>query len=237
MGFLIQGAEIVTDDRNLSNVGVATVTDDINIGRLLYDSNGNVGGGSSILITKDNLLQWVDPSSIGIGTGASLSPGSTYYVTENGSDSNSGDSSHYHPISWVENSDSLKSGDELSQRAQNVLATKELSHLACELEYTITGNHGYSNIGNDKPNHDRATTGQPLNPKSYDKTQGRHTHTLSDGSDTTVGGGTSASSHTNVQPYIVLNYIIYYGVKSSTQTNNDPEPFDGERPGSGHLFG
>ncbi len=92
MGFLIQGAEIVTDDRNLSNVGVATVTDDINIGRLLYDSNGNVGGGSSILITKDNLLQWVDPSSIGIGTGASLSPGSTYYVTENGSDSNAGDS-------------------------------------------------------------------------------------------------------------------------------------------------
>lgn len=138
------------------------------------------------------------------------------------SDGADGDSSHYHPISWVENSDSLKSGNQLSQRAQNVLATKELSHLACELEYTITGNHGYSGheVSTDFPNGDRATTGQPKNPKHYDKTQGRHTHTLSDGSDTAVGGGTSATPHTNVQPYIVLNYIIYYGVKSTVVDND-----------------
>ena len=43
---------------------------------------------------------------------------------------------------------------------------------------------------------------------------GEHVHTLSNGTDTAVGGGTSATSHTNVQPYIVLNYIIYYGTKS-----------------------
>ena len=92
MAFLIQGQSIVTDGRDLSAVGIATINEDINIGRLLYDSNGNVGAGDSVLVTKDNLLQWVAPSAIGISTGSALSPGSTYYVTENGSDTNSGDS-------------------------------------------------------------------------------------------------------------------------------------------------
>ena len=151
------------------------------------------------------------------------------------SDGADGDSSHYHPISWVENSDSLKSGNELAERAQNVLATKELSHLACEQNYTITGNHGYSSheISTDHPNGDRATTNQVKNPINYDTTQGRHTHTLSDGSDTAVGGGTSATSHTNVQPYIVLNYIIYYGVKSTVTQDDiiwEDDGFIGEPP-------
>ena len=92
MAFLIQGQSIVTDGRDLSAVGIATINEDINIGRLLYDSNGNVGAGDSVLVTKDNLLQWVAPSAIGISTGAALSPGSTYYVTENGSDANNGES-------------------------------------------------------------------------------------------------------------------------------------------------
>ena len=92
MAFLVNGTPIVTDGRNLSEVGIATINEDINVGRLLYDSNGNVGAGNSVLVTKDNLLQWVNPSFIGISTGDAFSPGSTYFVTENGSDTNSGDS-------------------------------------------------------------------------------------------------------------------------------------------------
>ena len=92
MAFLVNGSPIITNDRDLSAVGVATLTEDINIGRLLYDANGNVGAADSVLVTKDNILQWVAPSAIGISTGSALAPGSTYYVTENGSDSNSGDS-------------------------------------------------------------------------------------------------------------------------------------------------
>ena len=92
MAFLLQGNPIITDGRDLSAVGVATLTEDINIGRLLYDANGNVGAADSVLVTKDNTLQWVAPSAIGISTGSALAPGSTYYVTENGSDSNTGDS-------------------------------------------------------------------------------------------------------------------------------------------------
>ena len=92
MAFLINGSPIITNDRDLSQVGIATVTEDVNIGRLLYDANGNVGAGNSILVTQSGSLQWVDPSAIGISTGASSTPGSTYYVTENGSDSNDGES-------------------------------------------------------------------------------------------------------------------------------------------------
>ena len=92
MAFLVQGSPIITDERDLSAVGVATLTEDINIGRLLYDANGNVGAADSVLVTKDNILQWVAPASIGISTGSALAPGSTYFVTENGSNSNSGDS-------------------------------------------------------------------------------------------------------------------------------------------------
>ena len=69
MAFLVNGNPIVTDARNLSEVGIATINEDINVGRLLYDSNGNVGGGNSVLVTKDNTLQWVNPSFIGISTG------------------------------------------------------------------------------------------------------------------------------------------------------------------------
>ena len=73
MAFLVQGSPIITNDRDLSAVGVATLTEDINIGRLLYDANGNVGAANSILITKDNTLQWVDPQEIGISTGGEIS--------------------------------------------------------------------------------------------------------------------------------------------------------------------
>ena len=92
MAFLLNSSPIITNDRDLSEVGIATITEDIHIGRLLYDSNGAVGVGNSILVTQSGSLQWVDPSAIGISTGSALSPGSTYYVTENGSDSNTGES-------------------------------------------------------------------------------------------------------------------------------------------------
>ena len=92
MAFLVNGNPIVTDNRNLSEVGIATLNQDINIGRLLYDANGNVGAADSILITKDSILQWAPPSAIGIASGASPTPGSTYFVTENGSDANDGES-------------------------------------------------------------------------------------------------------------------------------------------------
>ncbi len=92
MAFLIQGQSILTDDRDLSAVGIATISEDINSGRLLYDSNGNVGAGGSVLVTKDGNLQWVAPSVIGISTGSALTAGSSYFVTENGSDSNDGES-------------------------------------------------------------------------------------------------------------------------------------------------
>ena len=92
MAFLINGQSILTDDRDLSAVGIATIGEDINIGRLLYDSNGNVGAANSVLVTKDSLLQWVSPSQIGIATGSADSAGSSYFVTENGSDSNDGES-------------------------------------------------------------------------------------------------------------------------------------------------
>jgi len=69
MAFLINGSPIITNDRDLSQVGIATVTEDVNIGRLLYDANGNVGLGNSILVTKDGTLQWEQPSTLGISTG------------------------------------------------------------------------------------------------------------------------------------------------------------------------
>jgi hypothetical protein len=44
---------------------------------------------------------------------------------------------------------------------------------------------------------------------SFTNTTGNHSHTFTTGS---TGGGAASSAHTNLQPYQVLNPIIYTGV-------------------------
>ena len=61
MAFLVNGSPIITQDRDLSAVGVATLTEDINIGRLLYDSTGQVGAANSVLVIGSHIVGGVEP--------------------------------------------------------------------------------------------------------------------------------------------------------------------------------
>ena len=79
-----QGA-LVSNQLDIS--GIATVND-LYIDNLLYDSNGNVGAADSILSTQGGKLVWTTKDAAGIAT--VFQPGSTFYVAENGLDTNDG---------------------------------------------------------------------------------------------------------------------------------------------------
>ena len=77
----------ITTARNINATGIATVND-LYIDNLLYDSNGNVGAGGSILVTSGGKLQWLPPDQAGIAT--VFQPGNTYFVSSNGDDDSDG---------------------------------------------------------------------------------------------------------------------------------------------------
>ncbi|AIX31607.1 baseplate wedge initiator [Synechococcus phage ACG-2014f] len=66
----------------ITTVGILTVYENI------YDSRNQVGYGDSLLVTQGGKLVWTRPDIAGIAT--SFQPGSTFYVSENGSNTNDG---------------------------------------------------------------------------------------------------------------------------------------------------
>jgi len=70
-----------------SSIGIATAFD-LTIYNQLKDSKGAVGAANSVLATVGNKLVWTTPSGAGLAT--AFAPGSTFFVAENGSDSNDG---------------------------------------------------------------------------------------------------------------------------------------------------
>ncbi len=66
----------------ITTVGIITVYENI------YDSKGQVGYGQSLLVTEGGKLLWSRADVAGIAT--SFQPGSTFYVSENGSNTNDG---------------------------------------------------------------------------------------------------------------------------------------------------
>ena len=71
-------------------VSATTLTGEIvRVDTAIYDSNNNVGAANSILTISGGKLIWQNPQDANIST--SFSPGNTYFVAANGSDSNEGD--------------------------------------------------------------------------------------------------------------------------------------------------
>ena len=106
MAYFIQDSLFISDERNIVNAGVVTSTDidvsgnsaigiatatDITIYNQLIDSNGNVGAGDSLLAISSDKLQWLPISALGIATAQPL--GNTYFVSENGNNTNDGQTS------------------------------------------------------------------------------------------------------------------------------------------------
>ena len=95
----IETLQLENVDVGVATIGFATITDayigvatvnDIYVENLLYDANSNVGAADSILATAGGKLVWTRPDLVGVAT--AFVPGSTFYVSENGSDSNLGNS-------------------------------------------------------------------------------------------------------------------------------------------------
>ena len=95
----IETLQLENVDVGVATIGFATITDayigvatvnDIYVENLLYDSNSNVGAADSILATAGGKLVWTRPDLVGVAT--AFIPGSTFYVSQNGSDSNLGNS-------------------------------------------------------------------------------------------------------------------------------------------------
>ena len=91
----VNGPDIGT--RNINATGILTVAQsslgiatafDLTIYNQLKDSKGAVGAANSVLATVGNKLVWTTPSGAGLAT--AFAPGSTFFVAENGSDSNDG---------------------------------------------------------------------------------------------------------------------------------------------------
>ena len=116
-------------------------------------------------------------------------------------------SGHWHPISWVHSGTGNQTGNSNGERASNVLNGHHLKHVDIETEWTRTGDHTFG-AATQPPNGAHAGTNVSNTPKQ-DITQGEHSHSMSNGSATSNSGG---GPHNNLQPYIVLNYIIYAGV-------------------------
>ena len=98
MAYFIQGSVFNSEDRNIVDAGIGTFTD-INVSGLvtatnvqiyneLRDSVGNVGAGNSLLVSQSGALTWTPLSALGIAT--DFAPGNTYFVADNGSDANTG---------------------------------------------------------------------------------------------------------------------------------------------------
>ena len=121
---------------------------------------------------------------------------------------NEAGSGHYHPIGWVHDGSDAQSGNKSEQRAQNVLNGHSVKHVNVFQDYVITGNHGFTGSG-EYPNGRQSDANHSKAPIRYDTTQGEHSHSMSTGS---ASNNSNGGPHNNLQPYIVLNYIIYAGV-------------------------
>jgi len=124
----------------------------------------------------------------------------THTINESGS-------GHWHPISWVHTGTGNHTGNNEDERASNVLNGHHRKHVDIETEWTRTGKHTFNGT-NATPN--GAHAGTPIaNTPFQDDTQGEHSHSMSTGS---ASNNSNGGPHNNLQPYIVLNYIIYAGV-------------------------
>ena len=80
----------VTTQLNAENIDAGiTTTTDLYVENLLYDSNSQIGVGNSVLVTQGGKLVWTTLDLAGIAT--FFRPGSTFYVSENGTDSSESD--------------------------------------------------------------------------------------------------------------------------------------------------
>ena len=128
---------------------------------------------------------------------------------------NDSGSKHHHEISWVHDGQATyQTSTKDDEQATNVInlhhskrlnSQRNLGGLNAGYENSVfTGGHKYFPNGDvDRKDSNQAMGNGNLQP------DGAHTHTMDDGS---ASNNSNGSPHNNLQPYIVLNYIIYAGV-------------------------
>jgi len=119
---------------------------------------------------------------------------------------NDSGSGHHHPIGWVhDGAAGLKTDGSVSGKAHHVLNAHATKSLNVFQDYVITGNHTFT----DGESVGCQSSLNKANTPFQDVTQGEHSHSMTSGS---PDDGSVVTAHNNLQPYIVLNYIIYAGV-------------------------
>ena len=119
---------------------------------------------------------------------------------------NDSGSGHHHPIGWVHDGEAgIKTDGSGSGKAHHVLNAHATKSLNVFQDYVITGNHTFT----DGESVGCQSSLNIANTPFQDVTQGEHSHSMTSGS---PDDGSVVTAHNNLQPYIVLNYIIYASV-------------------------